>query len=102
MCYIEASCYIHCMHLNIHFWTCTDVDHGHLRPKSVMHSYHRLCPVCFMEKYVRADGEAEALEGTQEDAKAVGVDEDESENGLEELLPVDRDGVWRKVQPIAM
>jgi len=42
MCYIEASSYIHCTHLNVHFWTSSDLEHGHLRPKSVMHSYHRL------------------------------------------------------------
>jgi hypothetical protein len=79
MCYVEASYYIHCTHLNVHFWTCTDLEHGHLRPKSVLHTYHRLCPACFEEKYVRPEGEV-----TEDEETPVGS---ESEDGLE-TLPV--------------
>lgn len=42
MCYIEAFYYIHCGHLDAPFWACIDLDYGHLRPRSVLHSYHRL------------------------------------------------------------
>ena len=78
MCYVEASYYIHCAHLNVHFWTCDDLEHGHLRPKSVMHSFHRLCPACFKDKYVRPEGEGA---DTGESLGTV-VDHD-SEDGLE-------------------
>jgi hypothetical protein len=85
MCYIEASYYIHCTHLNVHFWTCSDLEHGHLRPKSVMHSYHRLCLACFKEKYVRKDGEGEDLEDVDEEADGEAATEPDSEDGVEEL-----------------
>jgi len=85
MCYIEASYYIHCTHLNVHFWTCSDLEHGHLRPKSVMHSYHRLCRACFKEKYARKGGESEDLEGLDEEAAGEAAPEPDSEDGVEEL-----------------
>jgi hypothetical protein len=85
MCYIEASYYIHCTHLNVHFWTCSDLEHGHLRPKSVMHSYHRLCPACFKEKYVRKDVEGEDLEDVDEEADGEAATEPDSEDGVEDL-----------------
>jgi hypothetical protein len=85
MCYIEGSYYIHCARLNVHFRTCSDLERSHLRPKSVMHSYQRLCPACFKEKYVRKDGEDEGLEDVDEEADREAATEPDSEDGVKEL-----------------
>lgn len=55
-----------------------------------MHSYHRLCPVCFKEKYVRKDGEGEDLEDVDEEADGEATTELDSEDGVEELLVATR------------
>lgn len=85
MCNVEASYYIHCTHLNVHFWTCSDLEHGYLWPKFVMHSYHRLCPACFKGKYVRKDGEDEDLEGVDEEAGGEAAMEPGSGDGFDKM-----------------
>jgi hypothetical protein len=83
MCYIEASYYIHCTYLNVQFWTCDDLNHGHLRPNSGMHSYRRLCPACFTEKYVRAEGEGMEMDETAVEAES----EDDMEGLTTAVIP---------------
>jgi hypothetical protein len=50
-----------------------------------MHSYHRLCPACFKEKYVRKDGKGEGLEDVDEEADGEAATEPDSEDGVGEL-----------------